>query len=257
VVRYGEPEVRMVTVVDVPVLRLEGVWKAFARGRERVSVLEGVSLDVAVGEIAAVVGMRGQGKTTLVRVASGTLPVDRGRVLLDGRELTGLSEGQLSKVLARDVGLATREGEDRLDVHDYVEMSLSATREYGKQERRHRVEDVLWQLDLTGCASARWDELSNWQRVLVELAQAIVVRPRLLLIDDVVDGLPFEHKRSAMELIERFAKDMRCGVLMVVSDHATAARAAKVWSLAHGELELMHKDEPGITYLPGRPSQAR
>lgn len=234
------------------ILRLEGVWKAFDRGRERVSVLEGVSLDVALGEIVAVVGMRGQGKTTLIRVASGTLPADRGRVLLNGRDLTGLSDGQLSRVLARDVGLATREGENRLDVHDNVEMSLSATREYGKQERHHRVEDVLRELDLTGCASARWDELSNWQRVLVEFAQAIVVRPRLLLVDDVVDGLPFEHKRAAMELIERFAKDIRCGVLMVASDHATAARAAKVWSLSHGELELMHEDEPGITYLDDR-----
>ena len=236
-------------MADVPVLRLEGVWRGFDRGRGRVSVLEGVSLDVGLGEIAAVVGMRGQGKTTLVRVASGTLPVDRGRVVLNGRDLTGLSDGKLSKVLARDVGLATRDGEDRLDVRDYVEMSLSATREYGSRERRQRVEEVLRELGLSGCASARWGELSNWQRVLVEFAQAIVVRPRLLLVDDVVDGLPFEHKGMAMDLIERFARDLRCGVLMAVSDHATAARAAKVWRLAYGQLELMHKDEPDIAYL--------
>jgi putative ABC transport system ATP-binding protein len=239
-------------VADVPVLRLVGVWKAFARGRERVSVLEDVSLEVLAGEVAAVVGGRGQGKTTLIRVASGTLPVDRGSVWLDGRELTGLSDGQLSTVLADDVGIATRAGpEARLNVHDYVEMSLGATRRCSKGERARRVRDVLEQLELTGASGAMWDELSDWQRVLVEFAQAIVVRPRLLLVDDVVDGLGLGHKRTAMDLIEGFAKDVHCAVLMAVSDHAAALRSATVWSLSHGKLELMHKD-PDITYLHQR-----
>lgn len=233
-------------MADVPVLRLVGVWKAFERGRGRVSVLEGVSLDVALGEIAAVVGSPGQGKTTLVRVASGTLQADTGEVLLNGRDLAPLSDGEHSDTLAREIGIATQEGEDRLDVRSNIEMSLSATREYNKRERRRLVEDIMRDLDITGCASAHWHELCNWQRVLVELAQAVVVRPPLLLIDDIVDGLPFEHKRTTMDLIERYAKDIPCAVLMTASDHATAARAQKIWNLTHGKLQLMHQD---ITYL--------
>lgn len=238
-----------------PVLRLVGVWKAFARGRDRVSVLEDVSLEVSAGEVAAVVGGRGQGKSTLIRVASGTLPVDRGSVWLDGRELPELSDGELRAVLADDIGIATRAGpEARLNVHDYVEMSLGATRKYNKRERSQRVRAVLEQLDLAGASGAMWGELSDWQRVLAEFAQAIVVRPRLLLIDDVVDGLSLDHKRTAMDLIEGFAKDMRCAVLMAVSDHAAALRSATVWNLSHGKLELMHKD-PDITYLHQRPAE--
>ena len=228
------------------VLRLNGVWKAFERGRERVSVLEDVSLDVALGEIAAVVGSAGQGKTTLIRIASGTLQADQGEVLLHGQDLSGLSD---EDYLAREMGIATKEGEDRLDVHANIEMSLSATREYNKRERKRMVEAVMRDLDLTGCASARWRDLSNWQRVLVEFAQAVVVRPPLLLVDDLVDGLPFEHKHAAMDLIERYAKEIPCAVLMVASDHATAARAAKVWTLAHSKLQLMHTNEPDVTYL--------
>jgi putative ABC transport system ATP-binding protein len=233
----------------MPVLRLVGVWKAFARGGERVSVLEGVSLEVAAGEVAAVVGGRGQGKSTLIRVAAGTLPVDRGGVWLDGRELMGLSDGDLSTVLAGEIGVAGRGGpEARLNVHDYVEMSLGAIRKYGKEERARHVRGVLEQFELGDAGGAMWEELSDWQRVLVEFAQAIVVRPRLLLVDDVVDGLGLDHKRSAMDLIEGFAKDMHCAVLMAVSDHAAALRSATVWSLSHGKLELMHQD-PAITYL--------
>jgi putative ABC transport system ATP-binding protein len=234
--------IRTVLVADVPVLRLEGVWKAFDRGRGRVPVLEDVSLEVEVGQIAAVVGTRGQGKTTLTRVASGMLPVDRGSVSINGHELTGLSDGQFARVLATYVGLATRTGGARLNVHDYVEMSLVATRRYNRRERRRRVKDLLEELDLTGCAESKWEEISDSQRVLVEFAQAIVRRPKLLVVDDVVDGLGLDHKRTAMDLMERFAKDVRCGVLMAVSDHAAALRSAQVWQLSHTKLELMHQD---------------
>jgi ABC-type lipoprotein export system ATPase subunit len=234
------------------VLRFEGVWKAFERGRERVSVLEGVSLDLELGEIAAVVASPGQGKTTLIGLASGTLQADTGEVLLNGRDLAGISDGKHSESLARELGIATKEGEDRLDVRSNIELSLSATREYKRRERKRLVENVMRELEITGCASAHWHELCNWQRVLVELAQAVVVRPPLLLIDDIVDGLSFEHKHAMMDRIEHFAKEIPCAVLMTASDHSTAARAGKVWNLKHHKLQLMQD----VTYLHDRQRRA-
>jgi ABC-type cobalamin/Fe3+-siderophores transport system ATPase subunit len=234
-------------------LRLDGVWKAFDRGRDRLSVLEDVSLEIARGEIAAVVGGRDQGKTTLIRVASGMLPVDRGAVFVGGRELTGLSDRELAGVLANEIGVATRAGpETRLTVRHYVEMSLAASCRFGRRERAARVRETLDKLDLAGCAEAKWSELSNWQRVLVEFAQAIITRPRLLLVDDLVDGLPLGHKKTAMSLIDGFAAELRCAVLMAVSDHAAALGSAKVWRISHGELELMHADIPNLIDLGQR-----
>ena len=235
----------------IPVLRLEGVWKGFARGGGWVSVLEDVSLEVRAGQVAAVVGGRGQGKSTLIRLAAGMLRADRGSVSIDGRELGGLSDGDLERLLATEIGVATRAGEDRLNVHDYVEMSLAATRAYSGRERERRVKDILAELEISGCAGSRWAELSDWQRVQVEVAQAIVRRPKLLLVDDVVDGMGLDQKRAAMDLMEGFAKGRACGVLMAVSDHAAALRSATVWQLAHTKLELMHQD-PDITYLHQR-----
>jgi ABC-type Mn2+/Zn2+ transport system ATPase subunit len=85
----------------------------------------------------------------------------------------------------------------------------------------------------------RWEELSNWQRVLVELAQAVVVRPRLLLVDDVMDGFGLGKKQATMDLLEGFASELGCGVLMAVSDHASALRSVRVWQLSRGRLKLM------------------
>jgi ABC-type cobalamin/Fe3+-siderophores transport system ATPase subunit len=253
------------------VLCLEGVWRAFDRGRERVSVLEDVSLRVAAGEVVAVVGSRDQGKTTLVRVASGMLPVDRGCVRVCGVELGGLKDRELSGMLAREVGVAARVGpEVRVSVREYVELSLVACRrrswwrrrELGARERRLRVTEVLEELGLVGCAGMRWEELSNWQRVLVELAQAVVARPGLLLIDDVMDGFGLGKKKAAMDLVEGLARGLGCGVLMVVSDHASALRAQRVWQLGRGRLRLLadhphHDEHPAeIIPMPIRPRSA-
>jgi ABC-type lipoprotein export system ATPase subunit len=237
-------------------LCLDGAWKAFDRGRARLAVIEDVTLSVAPGTIVAVVASRAQGKTTLVRVASGTLPTDRGGVSVGGRELTGLSDVQLSEVLANDIGIATRSGPRlRLDVHAYVEMSLVATKRCRSRERRRRVAAVLKGLGVAACAGMKWEELSNWQQVLVEMAQAIVVRPRLLLVDDLADGLNLGKKQTTMEMLQAFARDIGCGVLIAASDHAAALQAEQIWQLSNARLKLMHSG-PGIVDLQRRREEA-
>lgn len=222
------------------VLVLEGVCKGFDRGEDRLRVLVDVSLSVAAGEIVAVVGTRDQGKTTLLRVASGSLPVDRGSVRVSGLELTGLSDSQLASVLRTEIGWAARGGpEVRVRVRDYVGLPLATGRWLGWRERRLRVGRALKQLDVASAAELRWSELSDWQRVLVELAQAVVGRPRVLLVDDLIDGLGLGKKQAAMEILRGFAEDLGCGVLIAVSDHAAALPADRVSQLNGGRLKLM------------------
>ena len=160
------------------VLRLDGVWTAFDRGW----VLEDVSLSVAEGEIAAVVGGGGQGKTTLIRLATGTLPADRGRVLVNGIDVAGLRDRDVSHMLASDIGVATGVGPALgLTVRDYIETRVAAPkdrvwrwwwrRRWGRREQRRMTAAVL---DEPASASARIGSgtlcrtgsvcSSNWRR---------------------------------------------------------------------------------------------
>jgi ABC-type cobalamin/Fe3+-siderophores transport system ATPase subunit len=227
------------------VLQLDGVWRAFDRGCGQVAALEDVSLSVAAGEVVAVVGGRGQGKSTLIRVASGTLPPDRGAVHVNGVELAGLRDKQLSAVLAGDVGMATGVGPGvRVTVREYVEMAAAGPkdgrrRRWRKRERRLMASGILEELGVGECGELRWDELADWQRVMVELAQAVVVRPRLLLIDDLVDVFGLRQKQEVMDLLQGFADRLGCGVLMAVSDHAAALGSVRIWQLHRHTLRLM------------------
>jgi ABC-type multidrug transport system ATPase subunit len=213
-------------------------------------VLRDVSLAVDAGRLVAVLGGRGAGKTTLIRVASGTLPADEGDVFVDGQPMAEITDTGLSDVLAIKVGLAGRDGPDaKLDVASYVEMRLAPTRNYSNRQRRQKVISTLREFDLAGTERLMWGELSDWQRVAVELVQAVIVKPRLLLIDDILDGLPRTCKHTALEWLESFAR-AGCGVLMAVSDHTTASRGGLVYQLTDGHLRLMHTDPDIISIDP-------
>jgi ABC-type lipoprotein export system ATPase subunit len=227
------------------VLRLDSVWTAFDRGHDRVSVLEDVSLSVDEGEIVAVVGGGGQGKTTLIRLASGTLVADRGTVLINGADAARLKDKQLARLLASDLGVATGTGPGpRVTVREYIENALAAPKQgrrkrWQPRKRRALAQSILDDLGISECGPMRWDELSDWQRVLVELAQAVVVRPRLLLVDNIAGSFGLQRKQAVMSLLEGFAREYGCGVLMAASDHMAALRSLRVWQLHGGRLRLM------------------
>jgi len=222
-------------------LCIEGVWKIYERAKVTTTVLENATFSVPAGTVGAVVGTRAQGKSTLIRIASGTLPPDRGTVRFDGRDLATLKDADYSAVLANELGVALSSGPRvRLDVQAYVEMSLAATKRWGGRQRRQRVSHVLKDLGVASCARMKWKELSQWQQVLVELAQAVVVTPRLLLVDDLVDVLNLGKKQAVMEILRGVAQSTGCAVLTAVSDHEAALQSDQVWQLRDGRLKLMH-----------------
>jgi putative ABC transport system ATP-binding protein len=230
--------------VSRAVLVLRGVDKAFGVGRRRHRVLAGVSLELGAGEVGAVVASRVQGKTTLLKVVAGMLPVDAGEVLFMGRDLKGLSDGDRERLLGAKIGWACRTGPGRMafNVRDYVGLQLIRGHSLRSREPGDRTHAVLERLGVAGCLELPWTKLSDWERVCVELAQAIVCKPRLLLVDDLLAGLSMDHTREAMRLIRSFAADDGLAVLMGCSDEEPAMRAHRIWRLEEGELTL--DDEP-------------
>ena len=98
---------------------------------------------------------------------------------------------------------------------------------------------------------------SDWQRVRVELAQAIAARPRLLLVDDLLHGLGLGKTQEANQLLRELADEIGCGVLMAVSDHTSAAPSDRIWHFDRRKLLLMADHTiPQVTHIH-QPRQAR
>jgi predicted ABC-type transport system involved in lysophospholipase L1 biosynthesis ATPase subunit len=221
-------------------LALRGVHKGYARGEHTLQVLLDVSLEVHPGTIAAIVGAREEGKTTLLKIAAGIESPDTGEVWLQDLELTGSSEVARARLLGGEIAWAHREGPGvRFRVIDYVGLPLAIGRGRGPRRARELAMDALERVGAGSCAGQRWEELSNWERLLVGIARGIASSPRLLVMDDMLDGFGMGRTHEASELLLTLVRGLGCGVLMSCSDLEPALIADRVCSLERGRLSLL------------------
>ena len=167
-------------------LSLRGVGKGYRRGGRWLRVLVDVSLDVAPGELVAVVGGRGEGKTTLLEVAAGLRIPDEGEVWMGEVDLACCSEGERSRRLGGEIAWVHHGGTGvKFEVVDYVGLPLAMGR--GMAGARPKVSRWMrWTASASAdCAHQRWEELSNWERVLVGLARGMRRQAELMIVDDV------------------------------------------------------------------------
>lgn len=224
-------------------LVINNVSKGHWRGSRKLRVLSGVSLQVGAGEIVATVGARDEGKTTLLELAAGMELPDDGQVLFDGQDLSSLSGSVRERLLGDKIAWIGRErpGID-WTVCQFVALPLRLGRGH-----RNALRQALVALEFVGaekCADQTWDELSNWERMLVGLARAYACRPRLALIDDLLDGFGILRIREANTILRAIVDDVGCGVLLSASGIEATLEADQVWSFGNGQLKPMG-DQPG------------
>jgi len=160
------------------------------------TVLDRVSLEVASGEVVALLGPSGVGKSTLLRVIAGLLTADGGRVALDGRDVTMLPSHR------RNIGLVFQDEQlfPHLTVAENVGFGLRMQR-VGRTETAARVQELLQMVGLEASANLHVMKLSGGEAKRVALARSLAPRPAVLLLDEPLTGLDRElHDRLATEL---------------------------------------------------------
>jgi putative ABC transport system ATP-binding protein len=227
-------------------LAFDAVSKRHWRGRRAVTVLDGGSLELSAGELGAVWGGRGAGKTTLVELAAGLQAPDAGRILFDGRELLHVR-----------VGIATRSGpvSQTLAAREWVAMPIMdrlATR-----EATRRAQLALERVGAGEVAAEPWRNLSDGERTLVAIARAMVRAPRLLLVDDPSTGLGLLERGEVVTLLRSIAEQAGVAVLMTASDLAEVQGAHVIWSLAGGRLTGRRTDDATVVPFPDAAERAR
>lgn len=239
-------------------LAVEHVSKGFSRGGRWGGVLSDVSFTVGPGEIAAILGKRLAGKTTLLQIAAGMLCPDEGVVTLGDVEVTGISDRERSRLLGREIVWLDRRGPGLdVEVAWFVGLAL-ALHERGRRESRRIAAELLDCVGAKECAGQTWGEISHGQQALVALARAFAGTPRLVVIDDLLDALPGTATEEAFALLRSLLADRApgCRVLVSASEIDAAMFADSIWSLTRrGALTLragMSTHDGDVIPFPGR-----
>jgi branched-chain amino acid transport system ATP-binding protein len=212
------------------VLTLEHVSKRFGG----LTAVRDVTLEVAEGELLGIIGPNGAGKTTLFNVISGFQRPEEGRVLLEGRDVTGEPPHVIARRgLTRTFQLVKPFG--NLSVLDNVTIG-ALTRAPSVGEARAAAAGVVETCGLAAHADARAKALPIGLRKRLEVARALATRPRLLLLDEVMSGVNPTELAGIVELVRRVHAE---GVTLIVIEHVMAAMmrlARRIVVLHHGEL---------------------
>jgi len=209
-------------------IRIQGLTRHYQMGPEVIRAVEEVSLEVASGEFAALLGPSGSGKSTLLHLMAGLDKPTAGSIQVAGKELGGLSSEELADYRRHTVGMVFQAFNliSSLRVFENVEMPLRLA-EVERDERRQRVMEALERVRLSGRMHHRPPELSGGEQQRVALARALVNRPSLLLADEPTGNLDSRTGEEIMSLIEDLNRSLGMTVVLVTHERALAERHAR------------------------------
>jgi len=221
-----------------PLLSLRGVVKRYREGGQELTVLDGVSFELAAGAGAGVYGARRAGKSTLLRLVAGIEAPDAGAIVFAGRDLTALSAAGRARLLRGDLALLCAGGwlaSPGETVLDHVAVALGSLGMTLAQARRRALE-TLDAVGVAGLGGERARSLGCYERARVMLARALAREPRLLLVDEPAP-LPSVSDREAFCALLRALAHERGFALLVASESLSALSGLQaLMSLSAGEL---------------------
>ncbi|HMH91309.1 MAG TPA: ABC transporter ATP-binding protein [Streptosporangiaceae bacterium] len=219
--------------------RLTDVTKDYPKGRGVVQALRGVNLVIANGDWLAIQGPTGHGKSTLLQILGALDRPTSGTVELDGADLAGLREGQLTGVRATSIGFIFQTFNliPTLSAQENVEAALVPLRVEAAQ-RKERARQALLEVGLGERAQHLPSELSGGQQQRVAIARALVKGPAVLLADEPTGNLDEGTRDEIMTLLEYLWRERSLTLVTVTHDSAVARRAQQTAIMRSGRLTI-------------------
>ena len=218
-----------------PMIDIVDLCKRFTKGKETITIFDGLDLAIPRGDFVAVMGPSGSGKTTLLNLLGGIDRSDTGEIEVAGERLDRLSESELSRWRAAHVGFIFQFYNlmPMLTAAQNVELPLLLTR-LGRKERRQRVETALGVVGLAERVKHYPKEMSGGQQQRVAIARAIVSDPALLLCDEPTGDLDRATADEVLSILQVLNRDLGKTIVMVTHDPAAAQYAKRSLHLDKG-----------------------
>ena len=220
-----------------PAVRIGELTKTYGSGDTEVRALDGVSIEIAEGEMVAIMGPSGSGKSTLLHLLGALETPTSGAIELAGRRFDGLDDRELTLLRRDGIGfvfqffnlLGTLTAEENV-----LLPALIAGRQ--DDEMRERAQALLERVGLARRSSHLPSELSGGEQQRVSIARALLMRPALVLADEPTGNLDSHSGREILELLGELNRDEGHTIVIVTHDPAAAATAGRVLFLRDGQL---------------------
>jgi len=220
-----------------PVVRVIEVVKSFPVGDGEVTVLKGISFDVAPGEFVSIVGPSGNGKSTLLNMITGIDRPTGGQVIVTGQEVNKMSENQLAAWRGKHVGIVFQFFQmlPALSLMQNIILPMDLARKYSPRERRERALYLLELVGLEDQANKLPGMVSGGQQQRAAIARALANDPGLIVADEPTGNLDSRNSADVFDLFGNLIEQGKT-LLMVTHDKELARRVPRIVEIIDGRI---------------------
>ncbi|MEK5070405.1 ABC transporter ATP-binding protein [Sporosarcina sp. FSL K6-1508] len=219
------------------IFTIDEVTKTFTNGEVDEQVLKGINISLREGEITALVGASGSGKSTILTIAAGLQRATGGKVLFEGQNMTDMNQDQIRKIRASEFGFVFQSSHlvPFLTVEEQLLLMLDVSEtKLKKREQKMEVEKVLKLVDMDHRKNAYPASLSGGEKQRVAIARAIIHKPKMLFADEPTASLDSKRSKDVMTLIRELTKTLNITTLMVTHDEEMLPYADHIITMKDG-----------------------
>lgn len=219
------------------IIKLENVWKIYKMGDVEVNALQGLSLDVKEGEFLAIMGPSGSGKSTAVNMI-GCLDVPtKGRVILDGHDISKLTESELAQIRGRKIGFIFQQFNLIPTLTALENVALPIVFQSVEREKRiGKATELLEIVELGDRMEHKPTELSGGQQQRVAIARSLANNPEVILADEPTGNLDSNTGEMVMSFLRKLNRKEGKTIIVVTHDNNVARHADRIEFLKDGKI---------------------
>ncbi len=220
-----------------PVIQLEHLFKEYKLGKQRISVIDDVNLNILEGEFVAIVGASGSGKSTLLHLLGGLDKPSQGKVIIDNQDINKLSDSRLSKFRNQVIGFIFQSFylQPFLTLRQNIEVASMPAR-INKKERRQKIDDLAKQVDLYDRLKHRPRELSGGQIQRAAIIRALLNNPKIILADEPTGNLDSKNGQDVIRLFKDICSQYKTTVVIATHDQEIASQADRIITIKDGKI---------------------
>lgn len=217
---------------------LEHIFKEYALGEQRVQALKDISLSIENGAFLAIAGPSGSGKSTLLNLIGCIDTPSRGKIFIEGQDVSGQTPDELSELRARTIGFIFQTFNlfPVLSAQENVEYPLLQFGELSGTERRRRVSEYLSIVGLSKFANHRPNQLSGGQRQRVAIARALATQPKIVLADEPTANLDHKTGEGILQLMKDINDSLKTAFIFSTHDRRVMEMANRLVRIEDGEI---------------------
>lgn len=225
------------TVSSKSIIQIEHLFKEYKLGKQRISVIDDVNLNILEGEFVAIVGASGSGKSTLLHLLGGLDKPSQGKVIIDGQDINKLSDSRLSKFRNQAIGLIFQSFylQPFLTLRQNIEVASMPAR-INKKERRQKIDDLAKQVDLYDRLKHRPRELSGGQIQRAAIIRALLNNPKIILADEPTGNLDSKNSQDVISLFKDICSQYKTTVVIATHDQEIASQADHIITIKDGKI---------------------